>query len=275
MCRVLKLTPQGYYAWRKRGVSARHEADMHLSAKIRVIHAESKSSYGSPRIHEELSEQGIRCSKKRVARLMREEDLRAKAGRKFKVTTDSSHNKPVAPDLVQRNFTVAEKDTIWVGDITYLWTAEGWQYLAVFLDLYSRMVVGWALGTRLKASLVTSALARAVARRKPVPGLIVHTDQGSQYASDAFRSALRQIRARQSMGSRGDCYDNAVAESFFHSFKIEAIYGSDIETKREMEYEVFDYIERFYNKKRRHSSIGLRSPEQFEKEEDNQQKAAA
>jgi putative transposase len=248
---------------------------MQLSAKIRVIHAESKSSYGSPRIHKELSEQGIRCGKKRVERLMRKQNVRAKAGRKFKVTTDSSHKKPVAPDLVQRNFTAMEKDTVWVGDITYLWTAEGWQYLAVFLDLYSRMVVGWALGTRLKASLATCALTRAVARRKPDAGLIVHTDQGSQYASDAFRNALKQIRARQSMGSRGDCYDNAVAESFFHSFKIEAIYGSDIETKREMEYEVFDYIERFYNKKRRHSSIGLRSPEQFEKEEDNKQKAAA
>lgn len=248
---------------------------MRLSVKIRVIHAESKACYGSPRVHNELSDQGVRCGKKRVERLMREQGLRAKAGRKFKVTTDSLHNKPIAPDLVQREFSAKAPNRVWVGDITYLWTSEGWQYLAVFIDLYSRMVVGWALGTRLQASLVTLALGRAVARRRPGAGLIVHTDQGSQYASDAFRYALRQASARQSMGSRGDCYDNAVAESFFHSFKIEAIYGSDIETRREMEYEVFEYIERFYNKKRKHSSIGLRSPEQFEKGTISNQKAAA
>ena len=177
--------------------------------------------------------------------------------------------------MVKRNFTAPAPNQVWVGDITYLWTAEGWLYLAVFIDLYSRMVVGWATGTRLHASLVTLALARATVRRRPQPGLIVHTDQGSQYASDTFRYALKNVKALQSMGSRGDCYDNAVAESFFHSFKIEAIYGSDIVIRREMEYEVFDYIERFYNKKRKHSTIGLRSPEQFEKEVTIYKKAAA
>lgn len=206
---------------------------------------------------------------------MRQDCLRAKAGRKFRVTTDSLHDKPVAPDLVQRNFTAPTPNTVWVSDITYLWTEEGWLYLAVFIDLYSRMVVGWATGVRLQASLVTLAFARAVARRRPKAGLIVHSDQGVQYASEAFRQALTETHARQSMGSRGDCYDNAVAESFFHSFKIEAIYGSDIETRREMEYEVFDYIERFYNKKRKHSAIGLRSPEKFENGVIINQKAAA
>ena len=248
---------------------------MSLSAKIRVIHAESKSRYGSPRVHDELSDLGILCGKKRVERLMRQEGLKAKAGRKFKVTTDSAHSKPIAPDLVKRNFTAPAPNQVWVGDITYLWTAEGWLYLAVFLDLYSRMVVGWASGTRLQASLVTLAFARATARRRPPPGLIVHTDQGSQYASETFRNILKDAHVRQSMGSRGDCYDNAVAESFFHSFKIEAIYGSDIVTRREMEYEVFDYIERFYNKKRKHSAIGLRSPEQFENGVTINRKAAA
>ena len=248
---------------------------MHLSAKIRVIHAESKQIYGSPRVHDELLDQGIRCGKHRVARLMRREGLKAKAGRKFRVTTDSSHGKPAAPDLVQRNFSALSPNQVWVGDITYLWTAEGWLYLAVFIDLYSRMVVGWSIGTRLRASLVTLAFARAVARRRPASGLIVHTDQGVQYASEAFRQVLATANARQSMGSRGDCYDNAVAESFFHSFKVEAVYGSSIETRREMEYQAFEYIERFYNRKRKHSAIGLRSPEQFENGVINNRKAAA
>lgn len=275
LCRVLGVTAQGYYAWEKRPQSARRQADQRLSAKIRVIHAETRQRYGSPRIHDELRDQGVRCSKKRVERLMREESLRAKAGRKFKATTDSSHDKPVAPDLVKREFAAPAPNQVWVGDITYLWTSEGWLYLAVFIDLYSRKVVGWATGTRMTSGLVRLAFLRAVARRRPPPGIIVHTDQGAQYASAAYRAALAEAQARQSMGSRGDCYDNAVAESFFHSFKVEAIHGSDIETRREMEVELFEYIERFYNKKRKHSALGLRSPEQFENGDFNNTKAAA
>jgi transposase InsO family protein len=275
LCRVLGVTTQGYYTWLKEPVSTRNKEDAELSAKIRVIYADSKGRYGSPRIHDELVTEGKRCGKKRVARLMQAEGLKAKASRKFRVTTDSSHSKPIAPDLVQRNFTAAAPNKVWVGDITYLPTVEGWLYLAVFIDLYSRMVVGWAIGTRMQASLVTLAFARAVTRRRPEAGLIVHTDQGSQYASDAFRQVIADANARQSMGSRGDCYDNAVAESFFHSFKVEAIYGSDIETRWEMEYEVFYYIERFYNRKRKHSALGLRSPEQFEYGRLNNKKAAA
>jgi transposase InsO family protein len=257
------------------GTSARARENLDLTAKIRVVHAESKERYGSPRVHDDLRDAGICCGRKRVARLMRQEGLKAKAGRKFRVTTDSSHSQPVAPDLVRRDFSAPAPNKVWVGDITYLWTAEGWLYLAVFIDLYSRMVVGWAIGTRLHASLATLAFARAVARRRPAPELIVHTDQGVQYTSAEFRNAILDAHARQSMGSRGDCYDNAVAESFFHSFKVEAIYGSDIETRREMEYEVFDYIEHFYNKRRKHSAIGLRSPEQFESGKTYKPKAAA
>ncbi len=263
-CRALGVTPQGYYAWKGRPKSRRVLEDEWLSAQIRILHAESRETYGSPRILDDLKDQGIGCGKKRVERLMKQESLKAKAGRKFRATTDSSHTKPLAPDLVKRDFEASSLNQVYVGDITYLWTPEGWVYLAVFLDLCSRRVVGWATGIRITASLVTLALARAVARRKPKEGFIVHTDQGSQYASEVFRRALREAGARQSMGTRGDCYDNAVAESFFHSLKVEAIYGVDIETRREMDVEVFEYIERFYNKKRKHSSLGLRSPEQFE-----------
>lgn len=275
LCKVLGVTCQAYYLWKKRAVGMRQREDLDLSARIRVIHAESKRRYGSPRIHDALLDEGIRCGKNRVARLMRKEGIQGKAARKYKATTDSSHGKPVAPDLVNRDFSASASNKVWVGDMTYLWTSEGWLYLAVFIDLYSRMVVGWATATRMHSSLVTLAFARAVARRKPEAGLIVHTDQGSQYASEAFGNALTYNGARQSMGSKGDCYDNAVAESFFHSFKVEAIHGSDIETRREMEYEVFDYIELFYNRKRKHSAIELRSPEQFENGIINNRKAAA
>lgn len=275
LCRVLGVSTQGYYAWGKRLPSARRREDQHLSARIRVIHAETKQSYGSPRIHDELRDRGVRCSRKRVERLMREEELCAKAGKKFKATTDSAHDKPIAPDLVKREFSAPAPNRVWVGDITYLWTSEGWLYLAVFIDLYSRRVVGWATGPRITSTLVRLAFMRAVACRRPPPGIIVHTDRGAQYASAAYRAALAEAQARQSMGSRGDCYDNAVAESFFHSFKVEAIHGSDIETRREMEVEVFEYIERFYNKRRKHSALGLRSPEQFETGDLTNRKAAA
>jgi transposase InsO family protein len=206
---------------------------------------------------------------------MQQEGLRAKAAKKFRVTTDSSHGKPVAPNLINRNFTVLSPNEVWCGDITYLWTKEGWLYLAVFIDLYSRMVVGWSIGTRLDASLVTTAFRNAVARRRPKIGLIVHTDQGVQYTSEAFLQALSAVSAKQSMSRRGNCWDNAPTESFFHSFKVEAIYGEDLETRREMEYEVFDYIERFYNRRRKHSTLGYCSPINFEQSFRVKQKVAA
>lgn len=264
LCRLLGVTSQGFYAWRKRSPSQRELSNRALSAQIRVIHAESKRRYGSPRVHDELKAQGQTIGRNRVARLMRQDGLRAKAARKFRATTDSAHGKSVAPELLKQNFKVNAPNRVWVGDITYLWTDEGWMYLAVFIDLYSRLVVGWALGTRLDASLVTTALCRACVRRRPAPGLIVHTDQGVQYTSDAFSRALNRVHAIASMSRRGCCWDNAVAESFFHSLKVEAVYGLRFESRREMEYEVFDYIERFYNRVRRHSHIGRISPLDFE-----------
>jgi transposase InsO family protein len=261
---MLQVREQGYYAWRKRGASKRELENRRLSSEIRVVFAAKKQRYGSPRVYDELKSSGKHVGRKRVARLMRQEGLRAKAARKFRVTTDSSHSKAVAPNLVKQNFTVDAPNRVWVGDITYLWTKEGWMYLAVWIDLYSRMVVGWRLGTRLDATLVTLAFRNACIRRRPAPGLIVHTDRGIQYASDAFVRAVREVQALQSMSRKGCWWDNAVAESFFHSFKLEAIYGADIETRREMEYEVFDYIERFYNRERRHSATCRMSPFKFE-----------
>lgn len=265
LCRQLGVTSQGFYAWRGREASQRELQNRALLARIRVIHADSKRRYGSPRVHDELKAQGHMVGRKRVARLMRQDGLRAKAAKKFKATTDSSHGKSVAPERLKQDFTVAAPNRVWVGDITYLWTDEGWLYLAVFIDLYSRMVVGWALSTRLDASLVTTAFARACARRRPAPGLIVHTDRGVQYTSDAFCRAIERVQALASMSRRACCWDNAVAESFFHSLKVEAIFGSRFHSRREMEYEVFDYIERFYNRVRRHSHIGRISPSDFEK----------
>jgi putative transposase len=274
LCRVLGVTEQGYYAWSKRGPSKRKEDDERLSAEIRVLFADKKRRYGSPRLHDDLKARGRKVGKKRVERLMREEGLRAKAARKFRATTDSSHGKPPAPDLVKQNFSVTAPNRVWVGDITYLWTAEGWLYLAVFIDLFSRRVVGWSLGRRLDASLVMTAFTKACVRRRPPEGLIVHTDRGVQYTSEAFVAAVAGVRARQSMSRKGCCWDNAVAESFFHSLKVEAIYGSRFETRREMECEVFDYIERFYNQERRHSAIGRLTPLEFERKKMNRKAAA-
>ena len=264
LCRVLSVHEQGYYAWRRRPVGKRGAANERLRSEIRMVFAEARQRYGSPRVTAELRERGVGCGRHRVARLMRRDGHRAKAARKYRVTTDSSHGKPVAGNVLDRQFEVAVPNRLWAGDITYVATREGWMYLAVFIDLYSRMVVGWKLGTRLTAELVTGAFERAAARRRPAPGLLVHTDQGSQYASEDFARVLRRHGATLSMSRKGNCWDNAVAESFFHSLKVEAIHGNDFQTRREVEREVFDYIERFYNRKRRHSAIGLRSPECFE-----------
>ena len=266
LCRVLEVPEQGYYAWLKRGPSRRAEEDAILRTRVRVLFFHLKRRYGSPRLHQELRDEGISVGRHRVARLMREEGLRAKAARKFRATTDSSHGKAVCPNTLNREFIVEKPNQVWVGDITYLWTREGWLYLAVFIDLCSRGVVGWKLGTRLTANLVTGAFERAMMRRRPPPGLLIHTDQGTQYVSQEFADAIKSSNVELSMSRKGNCWDNAVAESFFHSLKVEAIYGSDIQTRREMELEVFDYIERFYNPIRKHSTIGYRSPEIFEKQ---------
>lgn len=264
MCQVLEVTEQGYYRWCKKPESTRSAKNKELSAKIREIFEENHERYGSIRVHRELLEMGFKCNHKVVERLMREAELCAKHRRKFRATTNSAHDLPIAENLVNREFTVARPNEVVVGDLTYLWTNEGWQYLVVFIDLFSRRVVGWATGTRMTTELALLALERLVARRKPPPGLIVHTDRGVQFASQAFRSALEKHGFQQSMSRKGDCWDNAVAESFFHSFKVEAVYGTMLHTRREAETEVFKYIEGFYNNRRRHSSLGYLSPARFE-----------
>ena len=265
MCRVLEISEQGYYAWRKRPESRRSLGDRKFVDQIQVVFEDHRRRYGSPRIYKELKAQGHRCGRKRIARLMRQEGLRAKAARKYRVTTDSSHGKVPAGNELNRKFKPSAPNRAWVGDITYLWTSEGWMYLAVFIDLYSRMVVGWALSKRLTANLVQLAFERALARRRPGVGLLVHTDRGSQYVAQDFLEQLRCHKAKLSMSRKGNCWDNAVAESFFHSLKVELIHGEQFRTRWQLEREIFDYIERYFNRKRRHSTIDYISPEEYER----------
>ena len=264
-CLVLEVSEQGYYAFVKTPESRRKREDRRLGDKVQVVFAEHRRRYGSPRIHKELQSNGIRCGEKRVARLMKERGLRAKAAKKFRVTTDSEHSHPVAPNTLKREFTVSSPNEVWVGDITYLLTSEGWMYLAIFLDLFSRKVVGWALSTRLTGAVVHMAFERACALRKPPPGLLIHTDRGTQYAAEAFRARLKEKDFELSMSRKGNCWDNAVAESFFHTLKVEAIHGEPPICRVQMERKIFDYIERYYNRRRMHSSIEYCSPEVYER----------
>ena len=259
------MSEQGYYAFLKAPESRRKLEDRRLGDQVQMIFAEHKRRYGSPRIRRELRNRAIYCGKNRVARLMKQRQLRAKAARKFRVTTASRHCYPVAANVLDRRFNVSAPNQVWVGDITYLWTTEGWMYLAVFLDLFSRKVVGWALSNRLTGSVVHMAFERACARRKPSAGLLIHTDRGTQYAADAFRKRLSEHRFKLSMSRKGNCWDNAVAESFFHTLKVEAVHGEPVRSRRETEFEVFDYIERYYNQRRIHSSIEYHSPELYER----------
>jgi transposase InsO family protein len=224
----------------------------------------SRYTYGSPRITIELREQGDTCSKNRVARIMRENDIKAKTARKFKVTTNSKHNMPISENLLNQNFSVSTPDRVWVSDITYIRTLEGWLYLSIILDLYSRKIIGWSVSDRITKKVVTDALLKAIWNRKPSKGLIVHSDQGSQYASIEFRNIIKRFGFKQSMSGKGNCYDNAVAESFFHTIKTECVYSEVYKSKSEAKSAIFDYIEIFYNRQRRHSTIGYMSPVDFE-----------
>lgn len=266
MCRVLAVSRSGYYAWRNRPTSARKMADQELSQHIKQIHDHSRQTYGSPRIQAELAENGVNCGCKRVARLMRQEELFAKQSRKFKViTTDSAHPYPVAPNLLAQDFTASRPNEKWLTDITYIPTAEGWLYLAVVLDLYSRRIVGWAMGDRLERHLVIAALQMAVKMRQPPPGLLHHSDRGSQYASDDYQALLTQHQMRCSMSRTGNCYDNAPTESFFGTLKTELVHHCQYQTKAEAKTDIFEYIEVFYNRFRRHSALAYQSPVNFEK----------
>lgn len=266
MCRVVEVQSQGYYQWIRHSPSNREHRLAWKRCQIRALFAEFKGRYGSPRITKELRFAGHRCSERQVAKIMREEGLRARAAKKYRATTDSRHSLPVAKDLVQRNFKVERPNTVWAGDITYLWTAQGWLYLAVVLDLYSRRVVGWATSRFINVELVCEAFARAVARRNPSRGLIMHTDRGSQYASRDFQALLQCYGAVPSMSRKGNCWDNAVVETFFHSLKVEAIHGESFSTRDVAASCLFEYIERFYNQRRRHSTLEFLSPVEYERE---------
>jgi putative transposase len=230
MCRVLEVTRSGFYAWRTREPSARARQDQRLRIEVRVIHRQTSGRYGSPRIHQELQARGERVSRKRVARLMQVEGLRGKKKRRFRVTTNSDHTYPVAPNLLDRKFAVEDvpgPDRVWVSDITYVPTREGWLYLAVVLDLASRLVVGWSMGETLETSLAVRALQAALDQRRPAPGLLHHSDRGVQYASNEYRALLEERKAVASMSRKGNCWDNAVAESFFATVEIELIEDAD------------------------------------------------
>ena len=264
MCALLQVSLNGFRAWLRGGSPDRRRlSDTQLVALIRAIHAEVRCAYGSPRMYDELRGRGFRVGKARVERLMREHGIRARHKRRWKATTDSKHGLPVAPNLVERNFTPQTPNRLWSADLTYIWTDEGWLYLAVVLDLFNREIVGWAIKERMSADIVTDALTMAWFRRHPEPGLIHHSDRGSQYASHLFQALLAQYGMTCSMSRKGNCWDNAPAESFFNSLKNERVHGQRYRTRDEAKADVFEYIEVFYNRSRRHSTLGSRSPAQF------------
>jgi transposase InsO family protein len=268
MCRVLEVSRAGFYKWRAQPLAERVKADVALAARIRAIHTGRRRAYGSPRVHRELRDQGIRCGEKRVARVMRDEGIRAIAPKRYRVTTQSAHREPVAPNRLARRFGVsahAGANAAWVADITYIPTREGWLYLAVILDLTSRRVVGWAVRSRLDQELTLRALRMALRHRRAGGGLH-HSDRGVQYASAAYRQLLAEARFTQSMSRVGDCWDNAVVESFFATLTKELLVEGLFESRAIATRELFEFIEIWYNRQRRHSSLGYRSPNQFEKE---------
>lgn len=264
LCKILRVSVSGYYAWKSRLPSERDEANELLKAQIIDIHRRSRGNYGSPKITEELRNQGTSCSRKRVARLMRENKIRSRTKRKFRVTTDSKHNLPVAPNLLNRDFSPPKENTVWASDITYVWTNAGWMFLCVILDLFSRRVVGWSMKDNMRQEIVHDALQMAVNRRNPTRGLIFHSDRGSQYAAYKTQEILTALAFSQSMSRKGDCYDNAVSESFFRTLKTELIYHEQFETREAARQAIFEYIEVFYNRQRIHSSLGYLSPERYE-----------
>ena len=265
MCRVLGVSRSGFHAWQARPPSQRAVEDERLLERIRQIHEDNRRVYGSPRIHAELVlAEGERVGRKRVARLMRQAGISALQPRKRGKTTIRVPGVRVCEDLVDRAFLATGPDRLWVADITYLRTWEGWLYLVAVQDLFSRRIVGWSMADHMRTELVTDALQMALAKRRPEPGLIWHSDQGSQFVSLAFGQQARAAGIAQSMGSRGDCFDNAVAESFFATLKKELIHRRSWPTKAELRTEVFEYIEVFFNRRRRHSTLGFLSPAQFE-----------
>ena len=268
MADVLKVSRSRYYAWLKKPWSTRTQCDSELLGIIKTIHEEKRKTYGSPRMHDEIKKKGQKCSRKRVARIMRENDIYARKKKRFKVTTDSSHQLPIAPNVLNREFSVTSPNMVWVSDITYIDTKEGWLYLCIILDLCSRKAVGWSMVSRMEATLVTSALSMAVLHRTPPKELIFHSDRGGQYASKAFRKKLDEYFMIQSMSRKGNCWDNACAESFFSTLKNEEVFCQSYKTRNDARTRIFEYIAVFYNRQRSHSFLDYLSPEEFESHDD-------
>jgi len=264
LCDVLGVSKSGYFAWKSRPASRRQGEDMVLLAHIRAQFSTSSETYGAPRMHAELTEDGLAVGRHRVARLMRENGLKALQKRRYKKTTDSHHGSPVAANLLDQNFACDGPDQKWGADISYIWTAEGWLYLAIVLDLYSRRIVGWATSDRLKKDLALNALQRAIALRDPLPGLIQHTDRGSQYCSHDYRRLLKAHDIIPSMSGKGNCYDNAMVETVFKTIKNELIWRISFQTRTAATSALGRYIDGFYNPRRRHSALGYKSPVSFE-----------
>jgi putative transposase len=264
LCALLEVSRSGYYAWVDRPAAPKTISDAQLVLEIKAAMARGHGAYGSPRVHRELRARGIRVSKKRIERLMRENGLVARQKRRFVHTTDSHHEHPIAPNVLDRNFDVQAANRAWVGDVTYIPTKEGWLYLAVLLDLFSRRVVGWSTSATNDRELALRALDHALRARRPGPGLVHHTDRGSPYASDEYRRELDDHAITASMSRTGDCYDNAVAESFFATLKAEHVDHEDFATRDTGTASIGDYIENFYNCARRHSHVGYVSPIEFE-----------
>jgi putative transposase len=269
MCRVLAVSPAGFYAAQRRGPSARGQRDQALRLQVRTVHARSRRRYGAPRVHAELRAQGERVAKKRVARLMREDGLVGRRPRRWVRTTVAAPGQPVAPNVLARRFgldQVVGPDRVWVSDLTYVPTREGWLFLAIVLELASRRVVGWAMRETLDAELALAALRMALATRRPAPGLVHHSDRGSQYTGAAYRALLAAHGLHASMSKKGDCWDNAVAESFFATLETELIADADWLTRAAARQAIFAYIEMWYNRERRHSTLGYRSPVAYERD---------
>ena len=265
MCKALGVSKSGYHAWRTRLASRRKAEEFRLLRLVEKVHLGSRGTYGSPRVHAVLAGLGESCSEPRIARLMKRHGIRAKTKRKFKATTNSKHCFPVARNVLNREFEVAAPNQVWAGDITYIWTKQGWLYLAVVLDLYSRKVIGWAMEPTLGSELALNALKMAIRQRKPQPGVLYHSDRGTQYASKAYQDLLKAYKMRCSMSRKGNCWDNSVVESFFGTLKQEHIFFSDFDTRNEAKSSVFEWIEGFYNRERLHSTLGYQSPEEYER----------
>jgi transposase InsO family protein len=264
MCEVLTVSISGYRAWRRGGKPDRKRlTDPQALALIRSIHAEVKAAYGSRRIHRELQGRGHRIGLRRVERLMHAHGIHARHKRRFKATTDSKHSMPVAANVLERNFTPAAANRVWTGDITYIQTGQGWLYLAIVLDLFNREIVGWSIKPTMTSDIVTDALTMAWFRRKPGEGVIFHSDRGSQYASHAMAAKLREYGMTASMSRKGNCWDNAPTESFFNSLKNERVHGTTYATRADAQADLFEYVEVFYNRSRRHSTLGYSSPVRF------------